>query len=88
MNRQGIICKRNDKVKPPSTIDITSEEGNLHKYVLCGVITHFGTSMNSGHYICEINYRNQWFRCDDERITETEFRNLSEEGYGFLFEKA
>ena len=68
-------------------INVLSQEENLHSYKLSGIITHLGTGMETGHYIAEVEYGSQWFKCDDSTIEETSVECLSTEGYGYLFEK-
>ncbi|MCP9261448.1 Ubiquitin carboxyl-terminal hydrolase 22 [Dirofilaria immitis] len=43
---------------------------NRNKYELFAVVNHLGT-MESGHYTCYIRHqRNQWFQCDDQKVTK------------------
>ncbi|VDN87849.1 unnamed protein product, partial [Brugia pahangi] len=61
---------------------------NRNKYELFAVVNHLGT-MESGHYTCYIRHqRNQWFQCDDQKVTKvpTE-RVLSSQGYLLFYHK-
>jgi len=41
-----------------------------HTYKLCGIIVHYGFSLNSGHYISYVKNNDDWFICNDGLITE------------------
>ena len=83
----GNTHKNTKKVEPPLHIDVTSREGNKYRYSLCGIITHLGSSMDTGHYVAEIIHDSSWYKCDDSIVRKTSYNNLSKEGYGYLFEK-
>jgi len=38
------------------------------KYRLVAIISHIGSTINSGHYICNVNINDNWFRCDDSNV--------------------
>ena len=86
-DKNGINYKNTNKVKPTELIDVLSKEGNHYSYKLCGILTHLGIGMETGHYIAEVEYGNQWFKCDDSSIQETMCKSLSTEGYGYLFKQ-
>ena len=87
MDEDGIIRKNRKNVKPPLKIEILCDEKKSHTYSLAGIITHLGSSMNTGHYIAEIMYKNCYYKCDDAFICKTTQSALSKEGYGFLFKR-
>ena len=86
-NEDGNTYKNTNRVKPSALINVKSKESNNHTYMLCGIITHLGSSMDTGHYIAEVRYGKSWLKCNDSTITSTTFESLSNEGYGFLFKK-
>ena len=86
-DRNGVNYKNTRRIKPTHMINVMSKEENSYSYKLCGIITHFGAGMETGHYIAEVEYGRQWYKCDDSTIKETRFECLSTEGYGYLFEK-
>ena len=83
----GRAFKVNNVIPPPLGFTIGTEQNNVYAYSLCGVITHIGQNLNSGHYISEVRIDQQWWKCNDATITKTSFQELSREGYGFLFER-
>ena len=87
MDMYGRCFKNNKDIIPPLGFIVESENDNAIAYSLCGVLTHLGRSLSSGHYICEVRKNTKWWNCNDSRISETSFDNLSKQGYGFLFEK-
>lgn len=55
----------------PFLTKTNSNEENNH-YRLFAVISHFGSSVETGHYMCyaKLQLQNKWFRCDDHCICE------------------
>ena len=65
--------KLSDEVLLPISLGLkTSEEGVEinHRYLLCAVMRHQGTSAYSGHYIAEAKdwLTGQWFEFNDEQV--------------------
>ena len=87
-DENGCLYKDERPVDAAQTITVTSKEGNEYEFTLCGIITHYGSSIESGHYIAEIKQQQKWFKCNDSIITETISENLSTTGYGFLYKKS
>ena len=62
-----------------------------NKFELSGVICHYGNCPSGGHYVCYLHDRlnNDWYQCDDENITQTDFEHVQEgsksSGYGFFY---
>jgi ubiquitin C-terminal hydrolase len=54
---------------------------------LCGVLTHIGSQIKSGHYITEIRKGDNWWKCNDDKVSQTTFDSLSKQAYGLLFQK-
>ena len=86
-DEHGRTKKLNKEITPPLGFTITTEDNNVYAYSLCGVLTHIGHGMNSGHYIVDVRRDGQWWRCNDENIAKTSLEKLSRSGYGFLFEQ-
>lgn len=69
--------KKNDLIEFPETINMQKYYCGYHaskqNYRLKAVCYHMG-SMNYGHYTASVKQHNteQWFYCDDERITPTD----------------
>ena len=87
-DENGCLYKDERPVDAAQTITVTSKEGNEYEFTLCGIITHYGSSIESGHYIAEIKQQQKWFKCNDSIITETISENLSTTGYEFLYKKS
>ncbi|KAK5639385.1 hypothetical protein RI129_011877 [Pyrocoelia pectoralis] len=60
-----------------------------NKYLLFAVINHLGSSINAGHYISYIRYKdNFWYKCDDLVISEAGIEEVLEsEGYLLFYHK-
>ena len=86
-DEHGRTKKLNKEITPPLGFTITTEDNNVYAYSLCGVLTHIGHGMNSGHYIVDVRRDGQWWRCNDENIAKTSLEKLSRSGYGFFFEQ-
>ena len=83
----GRAFKNIKDIIPPLGFTVKSEQDTVYAYSLCGVLTHIGRNLNSGHYISEVRKGTMWWKYNDDNITETTFENLSKQGYGFLFQK-
>ena len=87
MDAFGRAKKNNSNVIPPLGFIIQTDNDNAIAYSLCGILTHIGQNLNSGHYISEVKKNNEWWKCNDYTITKTAFEDLSKQGYGFLFRR-
>jgi len=52
------------------------EEGSTVEYELCGVVTHAGSTIQSGHYYSFVRHLNgtQWLLCDDSTVSDSSFQ--------------
>ena len=66
---------------------LESIESNIISYRLCGVLTHVGSQIRSGHYVSEVRKGENWWKCDDDQIIPTSFDLLSKQAHGLLFKK-
>ncbi|KAA8894238.1 hypothetical protein FN846DRAFT_975260 [Sphaerosporella brunnea] len=68
---QWFVKTRTKAVFPP-TLSMPDDEGKAKaRYKLKAVIAHWGSSLNSGHYIAYVRKSDTtWTKCDDEQITE------------------
>ena len=54
-------------------------------YDLCGTVNHHG-SMQSGHYVANIQVGDKWFHCNDAHISHAKAKDVLEsEGAYLLF---
>ncbi|KAI5800305.1 hypothetical protein DFH27DRAFT_77484 [Peziza echinospora] len=72
-NFRGQSMKLNSWVKFDPEIEIETGDGVSHKYILRSVVSHIGTSLNSGHYICFARNPAQatWAECNDSVVSQT-----------------
>ncbi|XP_954414.1 ubiquitin carboxyl-terminal hydrolase (UBP14) [Theileria annulata] len=56
-------------------------------YNLIGFITHIGSNVNSGHYICHLKKDNEWYAFNDTRISKSTNPPIHN-GYIYLFQKS
>ena len=79
-----VLCYPNDPLKIPIHVDETVSV--LQEYTLMATINHSG-NMNSGHYwaIVRQSKLDDWFCCDDKRITKTKSTSLSNKSSYVLF---
>lgn len=50
-----------------------------HNYILYGMILHYGSMLNSGHYVTYIRQNNRWFLCDDSNVVEINDFNINDQ---------
>ena len=62
------VEKRTAVSTPFSTV-VFNLPGRQLTYKVIASIDHLGHQPVQGHYIAHIFHQNQWFRCDDERVT-------------------
>ena len=60
--------KINEAGKPFSSIVLKTEQGQ-YRYNVVGTIEHIGEYLIQGHYISYIFKDQNWYKCDDHRIT-------------------
>lgn len=65
-------------------LDENPEKG---KYRLHSTITHLGTSVHSGHYVCHIKKEGKWIYFNDAKVAETNDPPIGK-GYMYFFRKA
>ena len=87
ISRDGRGFKIETPINPPLGFTIKTQDSSSYSYRLCGVLTHIGNQLNSGHYIAEVMQSNRWWKCNDDKISQTSFNTLSNQAYAFLFEK-
>uniref|UniRef100_A0A0N4UFS5 Ubiquitin carboxyl-terminal hydrolase n=1 Tax=Dracunculus medinensis TaxID=318479 RepID=A0A0N4UFS5_DRAME len=92
-HRQGFVEHINSVYGPISSLNYstTSMEALIrtrNKYELFAVINHVGT-MDSGHYTCFVRHANQWYLCDDDKISPASIQYvLKSEGYILFYAKS
>ncbi|KAI3837023.1 hypothetical protein MKW98_005356 [Papaver atlanticum] len=86
------MVKINDRYEIPLQLDLDREDGKYlspeagrrvcNLYTLHGVLVHSG-EVHSGHYYAFIRptLSEQWFKFDDERVTQEDFKRALEEPY-------
>jgi ubiquitin C-terminal hydrolase len=91
LKRYGVLGGRGYKIQTPVNAPLgfalEGHDSFINPYSLCGVLTHIGSQIKFGHYITEIRKGDNWFKCNDNKVSPTTFDQLSNQAYGFLFQK-
>lgn len=87
-NFRGQAKKLNNWLQFEPEMFLQTSDGVSHNYVLRSVVSHKGSTLNSGHYVCfgRNPDRKTWSMCDDttvQQIPETRFRGGKEGGPKF-----
>jgi ubiquitin C-terminal hydrolase len=66
--------------------EVESKIYNCSNYKLIGVITHFGESGTSGHFIafCFVQEKNKWYKFNDSIVSESNFQDASTIGDTYI----
>ena len=56
------------EAEPFSSVEINTHQG-LSKYEVIGSVEHVGVQQKQGHYVAYVRVSQNWYQCDDERIT-------------------
>ena len=56
------------EAEPFSSVEINTNQG-LSKYEVIGSVEHVGVQQKQGHYVAYVRVSQNWYQCDDERIT-------------------
>ena len=56
-------------------------------YRLHGTITHLGSSLHCGHYVCHVRKDGKWIYYNDSKVAETDDPPIGK-GYMYFFRKA
>lgn len=85
----GILTKKHDKVTYPLILNINNYSlVNSTQYKLVSIINHIGM-LNYGHYYSDVMYNNDWFRCNDENVTELQISKLhNDNAYIMIYKKS
>ena len=68
LRNRTTLHKINEAGKPFSSIVLKTEQGQ-YRYNVVGTIEHIGEYLIQGHYISYIFKDQNWYKCDDHRIT-------------------
>ena len=55
-------------------------------YKLHGFITHLGTSVHSGHYVCHLKRQDKWIYFNDAKVAQLDEPPIGK-GYMYFFRK-
>ena len=83
-----------DEMQVDQSSQMDNQPKNLFKcehpehgqYGLQGFITHLGTSVFAGHYVCHIKKDNKWIYFNDVKVAETTEPPFGK-GFIYLFSK-
>ncbi|CDR95922.1 ubiquitin carboxyl-terminal hydrolase, putative [Babesia bigemina] len=57
------------------------------KYQLLSVISHVGSKINTGHYVCHVNKNGQWYTFNDSKVLKYDMPSTGN-GYLYLFKRS
>lgn len=100
---EGTVKKLTHNISIPEYLNVEnftqagSQYPRQHQYRLIAVVVHIGASPKAGHYIAYVNFKNQWYQCDDRVITQVQItdpthkKNIEGDsdatGYFFVYKK-
>ena len=73
-----------DQVSQASQGFFTNEAPQNSDYKLHSFITHLGSSVHAGHYVCHIRSDGKWMYFNDAKVAETTEPPISK-GYMYIF---
>jgi ubiquitin C-terminal hydrolase len=89
-NSKGEKSKIKTEINFEKQLEIEDENKNKGKYEPISFIVHIGSTTNSGHYFSYVKKEDQWYECNDEKITkltETEIFEEIKNAYIVLYDK-
>ncbi|GBE59795.1 ubiquitin carboxyl-terminal [Babesia ovata] len=71
-----------------ATADLTVQATvkDVGKYQLLSVISHVGSKINTGHYVCHVNKNGQWYTFNDSKVLKYDMPSTGN-GYLYLFRR-
>ena len=82
LNDKNVPIKNfHDVYLEDNTIHLSSENEigfqTTARYSLQGAVSHKGFSCHGGHFVGHVQYNNQWYLCDDYRITKCSISDIN-----------
>ena len=75
--------KNNAEAVPFPSVPIDTAQGTF-AYNVLAVIHHLGNTLSSGHYVAYLHKENNWFYCNDSRITPLDGDSNQPTRHGYL----
>ncbi|KAK1934711.1 putative ubiquitin carboxyl-terminal hydrolase [Babesia divergens] len=71
-----------------ATNELSSKNGTTKRatYRPVGIISHIGSNINTGHYVCHINRNNQWYTFNDSKVLRSDSISAAN-GYIYLLKR-
>lgn len=94
VNRFGQPIRLNKKITFPKRLEIADYMSQLNKatpppYDLVGILVHQGQTCDSGHYLSYVKRLGQWYKCNDNVITQVDEETaLDQQAYILVYEVA
>ncbi|KAL3933713.1 MAG: hypothetical protein SGBAC_010275, partial [Bacillariaceae sp.] len=94
INHFGHQLRLNKKISFPRRLEISDYMSQLNKatpppYDLVGILVHQGQTCDSGHYLSYVKRLGQWYKCNDNVITQVDEETaLDQQAYILIYEVA
>jgi len=94
VNRFGHPLRLKKKITFPKRLEICEYMSQLNKatpppYDLVGILVHQGQSCDSGHYLSYVKRVGQWYKCNDNVVTQVDEETaLDQQAYILVYEVA
>ncbi|CAJ1951860.1 unnamed protein product [Cylindrotheca closterium] len=94
INRFGQPLRLNKRITFPKRLEISDYMSQLNKatpppYDLVGILVHQGQTCDSGHYLSYVKRLGQWYRCNDNVVTQVDEETaLDQQAYILVYEVA
>ncbi len=92
-DRWGRLKRLDKHVEFPRTLDVSTymTDGDAcpsNAYNLIGIVCHLGASVNSGHYLAYTRRGDEWYCCNDARVTKVSEKHvLIQKAYLIFYER-
>ena len=80
----GHACVGDAASSVPSAARLDDGPG---RYELVGLISHMGSNLGCGHYVCHLKKEGRWVLYNDEKVAASE-HPPKDLGYAYLFRRA
>jgi ubiquitin C-terminal hydrolase len=80
----NILTKKHENISYPLLLNINNYSlANTNNYQLVSIVNHVGM-LNYGHYYADVSYENNWFRCNDEQVTNIKINKVATNNNAYI----